>query len=161
MNKKIAASTVIIVIVAASIAAWFVHSQISDLQAQNSKLHIQLNHVNRVNITDFSSSGWSNPVGVVMGIGFQVAILNTGINDVGGLTLQIRRPNLDVEPFNITRSIGILRAGETIEIEDLYIFIGMDRYTGEFRYCEFAATLKLGEAVLNATIPLQITERPF
>lgn len=161
MNKKITASAIIIVIVATSVATWFVHTQISVLQSQNSELRIQLNHVNRVNITDFSSSGWSNTVGVVMGIGFHVAILNTGINDVGGLTLEIRRSNLDVDPFNITRSIGIVRVGESIVIEDLYIFIGLDRYTGEFRYCDFVATLRLGETILNATSPLQITERQF
>jgi hypothetical protein len=45
MNKKIAASAVITVIVAASIAAWLVKNQISDLQAQNSDLQKQVNEL--------------------------------------------------------------------------------------------------------------------
>jgi hypothetical protein len=45
MNKKIAASAVIIVIVAASIAAWLVNNQISELQSQNSDLQKQLNEL--------------------------------------------------------------------------------------------------------------------
>jgi TolA-binding protein len=45
MNKKIAASAVIIVIVAASVAAWFVNNQISELQSQNSKVQDQLSEL--------------------------------------------------------------------------------------------------------------------
>ena len=44
MNKKIAASVVIIVIVAASIAAWL-HTQISELQIQNGDLQNQVNEL--------------------------------------------------------------------------------------------------------------------
>jgi len=161
MNKKIVASEVIIVIVAASIATWFVHTQISSLQSQNSELRTQLNHVNRLNITDFSSTGWTNPVGVAMMIDFRVAVLNTGINDVGGATLEIKRRNLDLDPFNITRTLGILHSGETTEIGELYIIISIKQYTDEFRYSEFVATLRLGETILNVSNPLQITERPF
>jgi hypothetical protein len=54
MNKKIVASAVIIVIVAASIAAWLVNTQISDLQSQNSELQDQLseskNQLNEVQL---------------------------------------------------------------------------------------------------------------
>jgi regulator of replication initiation timing len=45
MNKKITASAVIIVIVAASIATWFVNNQISELQSQNSDLQKQVNEL--------------------------------------------------------------------------------------------------------------------
>ena len=45
MNKKIAASAVIIVIVATSVAAWFVNNQISELQSQNSKVQDQLSEL--------------------------------------------------------------------------------------------------------------------
>lgn len=161
MNKKIATGAVLIAIIAASVITWFVYTQISDLRTQNSELRNQLNHVNRVNITDFSSRGWTNPVGVAMMIDFHVTILNTGINDVGGVTLEIKRLNLDVDPFNITRTLGILHAGETTEIGDLYIIISIKQYTDEFRDSEFVATLQLGETILNASSPLQITERPF
>ena len=161
MNKKIATSAILIAIIAASIATWFVHTQISELQAQNSELRNQLNQVNRVNITDFSSNGWMNPVGVGIEIDFHVVILNTGINDVGGVTLEIKRLDLDVDPFNITRTLGILHAGETTEIGQLYIVISIKQYADEFRYSEFVATLKLGDAILNVSSPLQITERPF
>jgi hypothetical protein len=161
MNKKVATGAFLIVIIAASVISWFVYTQISDLQTQNSELRNQLNHVNRVNITDFSSGGWTNPVGVAMMIDFHVTILNTGINDVGGVTLEIKRLNLDVDPFNITRTLGVLHAGETTEIKDLYIVISIKQYADEFRDSEFVATLQLGETILNASSPLQITERPF
>jgi TolA-binding protein len=45
MNKKIATSVVIIVIVAASIATWFVNNQISELQSQNSEVEDQLSEL--------------------------------------------------------------------------------------------------------------------
>jgi TolA-binding protein len=45
MNKKIAAGAVIIVIVAASISAWLVNNQISELQSQNSKVQDQLSEL--------------------------------------------------------------------------------------------------------------------
>jgi hypothetical protein len=152
---------ILVAVIALSLATWLVHNQISELQAQNSELRNQLNHVNRVNITDFSSGGWTNPVGVAMEIGFHVAILNTGINDVGGVTLEIKRLDLDVDPFNITRTVGILHAGETTEIGELYIVISIKQYADEFRDSEFVATLKLGDAILDVSSPLQITERPF
>ena len=45
MNKKVIASAVIIVIVATSVAAWFVNNQISELQSQNSKVQDQLSEL--------------------------------------------------------------------------------------------------------------------
>jgi ABC-type multidrug transport system fused ATPase/permease subunit len=42
MNKKIAASVILIAIIVASVASWFVNNQISELQSQNSKVQDQL-----------------------------------------------------------------------------------------------------------------------
>jgi uncharacterized protein YlxW (UPF0749 family) len=124
MNKKIAASAVIIVIVVASIADWFANNKISELQSQNNDLQKQVNELqdqNReledendelqkqldllqkrvdfspeVQITDFSSgAGWLNVVGMTIAIGLDVTIQNTGISDVDGLTLEIKRLNVD------------------------------------------------------------------
>jgi hypothetical protein len=149
MNRKIALGMVLIVIIAASIATWVVYTQISKLQAQNSQLRDRLNQVNRVNITDFSSGGWSNPVGVMMAIGFTVTIQNTGISDVGGVTLEIKRLGLDVDPFNITRTLGVIQVGETAEIRELSIRVSLNQYGDEFHGSKFIATLKLGETILD------------
>jgi type II secretory pathway pseudopilin PulG len=45
MNKKIVASAILIAIIAASIATWFVHTQISELQSQNRDLQNQINEL--------------------------------------------------------------------------------------------------------------------
>jgi type II secretory pathway pseudopilin PulG len=57
MNRKIAASVVIIVIVAASIATWFVNNQISELQSQNSEVEDQLSELqNQLNELQLQNS---------------------------------------------------------------------------------------------------------
>lgn len=138
-----------------------------DLQEQNSELHDRLNELQKqidnaakVMITEFSSPyGWWNPVGVTMAVDFNIIILNTGINDVEGVTLEIKRLNFDEDPFNRTRTLGILYAGETTEIRES-IIISMDRYFDEFYRSSFVATLKLGGLVLHVrTLP--ITKRQF
>jgi uncharacterized protein YlxW (UPF0749 family) len=151
--KRTALAIVLITVSVLSIVTWFVHSQISELQAQNSELHDQnrdlqdkndelqeqLNELQKqiddarnVMITEFSSlHGWWNLVGVTMAVELDITILNTGINDVEGLTLEIKRSNFDEDPFNRTRTLGILHAGETIEIQES-IVVNMDRYFDEF-----------------------------
>jgi FtsZ-binding cell division protein ZapB len=184
--KRTALAIVLITVIVLSIATWFVHSQISelqnqisDLQAQNSELRDQnrdlqdkndelqeqLNELQKqiddarnVMITGFSSlRGWWNPVGVAMVVDLDITILNTGINDVEGVTLEIKRSDFDEDPFNRTRTFGILHAGETIEIQES-IVVSMDRYFDEFYNSAFVATLKLGEVVLDVRT-LQITNR--
>jgi cell division protein FtsL len=49
MNKKIATSAILIAIIAASIATCFVHTQISELQSQNSDLQNQVNELQEQN----------------------------------------------------------------------------------------------------------------
>ena len=177
MNKKIAAGAVIILIVTVSIATWLVNNQISELQSQNKdlqdkvdelqdqnrdlqdendELHEQLDLLQKrvdfspeVVITEFSSlGGWRNPVGVTLEEVFNVTIENTGISDIDGLTLEIKRLNLEEDPYNITKRLDILHAGETTEIQDS-IITGIDHYAAEFLNRSFVATLKLGEVVLD------------
>jgi FtsZ-binding cell division protein ZapB len=177
MNKKLTASAVIIVIVAASIAAWLVHTQISELQIQNGDLQEQVNELQDQNrdlqdkndelqeqldllqkrvdfspevlITKFSSKdGWWNPVGVTLALDPNITIENTGISDIDGLTLEIKRRNLDEDPYNITKRLDILHAGESTEIYDS-IFTGIQFFTAEFRNRSFVAILKLGDVVLD------------
>ena len=101
-----------------------------------------------------------------MAIAFHVAVLNTGINDVGGVTLEIKRLGVDMDPFNITRTLGVIQVGETIEIGELPIFgelsilINLNQYFDEFNVSEFVATLKLGDVVLD-NCTLQVTGSPF
>jgi len=177
MNRKIAASVVIIVIVAASIATWFVHTQISELQSQNSDLQDEVDELHGQNrdlqdendelqeqldllqkrvdfspdviITKFSSKdGWWNPVGVTLALDLNITIENTGISDIDGLTLEIKRRSLDEDPYNITKRLDILYAGESAEIYDS-IFTGIQFFAAEFRNRSFVATLKLGDVVLD------------
>lgn len=174
--KRKVLAIILVTVIALSIAAWFVHNQISELQGQNSDLQHQINELQDQNrdlqdknnelqeqldllqkwiddapevlITEFSSQyGWWNPVGVAVAVIFNITISNTGISDVEGLTLEVTRLNFDEDPYNITRKLGILHAGETTEIQD-DIVISMDLYFAEFHNRSFVATLKLGEVVL-------------
>jgi FtsZ-binding cell division protein ZapB len=173
MNRKIVVGAVLFAIIAASIATWFVHTQISELQSQNSDLQNQINELQeqnrdlqeengelkqqldllqkRVNfepevlITNFSSPyGWQYMGGMTGFIQFNIAISNTGISDVEGLTLEIKRLNVDEDPLNITRKLAILHAGETTEIGADFVY----SYELGFRL-SYVATLKLGEMVLD------------
>jgi type II secretory pathway pseudopilin PulG len=181
LMKRIALALVLIAITILSIAAWFVQSQIgefqkqvielqdknNELQEQNEELQEQINELQKqidnaakVMIIEFSSpTGWRNPVGMAMDSIFNVTIMNTGLNDVEGLTLEIKRLNFDEDPYNITRKLDILHSGETTEIQE-FIIIGMDLYFDEFYYSSFIATLKLGGLVLHMRT-LQITKRQF
>ena len=134
--------------------------QNEELQEQLTELQKQIDDAEKAMITEFSSpTGWRNPAGVAMDVIFNITIVNTGPSDIEGLTLEIKRLNFDEDPFNITRNLDILYAGETIEIQE-FIIISMDIYFAEFYYSSFVATLKLGELVLNMRT-LQITERVF
>jgi len=150
------------------------HEQVSELQDQNNELqgqneelqehlnelHKQIDNAEKVMITEFSSpTGWRNPVGVAMDVVFNITITNTGTNDVEGLTLEIKRLNFEEDPFNITRKLDIIHAGETTELQE-FIIISMDRYFSEFYSSNFVATLKLGELALHERT-LQITKRQF
>ena len=188
LMKRIALAVVLIAITILSIAAWFVQSQVGEfqkqvieLQHQNSELqnknnelqeqneelqeqinelHKQIDNAAKVMIIEFSSpTGWRNPVGMAMDVIFNITIMNTGISDVEGLILEIKRLNFDEDPYNITRKLEILHAGETTEIQE-FIIISMDRYFDEFYYSSFVATLKLGGLVLHMR-SLQITKRQF
>lgn len=173
MNKKIVASVFLIVIIAASIGTWFVHTQISELQSQNRDLQNQIDELQEQNrdlqeengelkqqldllqklvnfepevlITNFSSPyGWQYMGGTKGFIQFNIAISNTGISDVEGLTLEIKRLNVDEDPLNITKKLDILHAGETIEIQASFVY----DYGSGFRL-SYVATLKLGEMILD------------
>lgn len=143
-------------------------NQNSDLQDKNNELQEQLNETqklfdaasSRAMIIEFSSPwGWGNPVGVTMAVDFNITILNNGINDIEGLTLEIKRLNFDSDPFNITRTLGILHSGEIVAIRE-YLYISMDRYFAEFYTSSFVTTLRLGDRILDEQT-LQITKRQF
>jgi hypothetical protein len=117
MNKKIAASAVIIVIVAASIAAWLVNNKISELQSQNSDLQKQVNELqdqNRklqeqlrnlensiegVRILAFEwTSGWGPGAGGLQwGRAFNIILQNLGNSGVEGLSVHVKLFVNDVE----------------------------------------------------------------
>jgi hypothetical protein len=43
-----------------------------------------------------------------------------GISDVEGLTLEIKRLNVDPDPYNITKRLYVLNAGETAKVQDSF-----------------------------------------
>jgi type II secretory pathway pseudopilin PulG len=110
MNKKIVVGVVIIVIVAASIATWFVHTQISDLQSQNGDLQKQIDELqdqNRalqeqlrvledsiegVRILAFEwTSGWGPGAGGLRwGRAFNITLQNLGDSAVEGLSVYVK-----------------------------------------------------------------------
>ena len=153
-------SIFLITVVVLSVATLLAHNHISELQEQLNELQKPIDDARKVMITEFSSpTGWWNPVGVAIAVNFNVTILNTGINDVEGIVLEIKTHNFDEDPLTRTRAIGMLHAGETTIIQDT-ITIGMQSYLDEYYNSSFVATLKLGNIVLDNRT-LQITERQF
>ena len=128
---------ILVAVVALSIGVWFFYSQT-----------IQIYEPEVVITEFFSLGGWRNPVGVTLEVVFNVTVENTGISDIDGLTLEIKRLNLEEDAYNITKRLDILHAGETTEIQDS-IITGIDHYAAEFLNRSFVATLKLGEVVLD------------
>lgn len=175
MKKKllaiIALTVASIVVVASFVYAQIntLQNQMTDLKVQNSDLQEQINELQdlkkeienqldtlqklidygpKVQISNFSSRlGWFNPVGVTMMVVFDIAISNNGISDVEGLTFEIKRYNYDEDPYNITKKLNILKAGETTTFQT-EIFAGLENYAAEFGKRSFVASLKLGEIVL-------------
>jgi TolA-binding protein len=137
-------------------------NQINDLQEQNSDLQDEndelqqqldlqqkwLDYQPQVRITEFSGGGWWNPVGVTLALDFTIKIHNSGISDVEGLTLEIKRSGFDEDPFAFTKRLDILLAGNITEIHHS-IFMSLSDYD-EYQNSAFVATLKLGDVVLHA-----------
>ena len=160
LMKRKALAIILIIVVVLSVATLLVHNHISKLQEQLNELQKPIDDARKVMITEFSSpTGWWNPVGVAIAVNFNVTILNTGINDVEGIVLEIKTHNFDEDTLTRTRAIGMLHAGETTIIQDT-ITIGMQSYLDEYYNSSFVATLKLGNIVLDNRT-LQITERQF
>lgn len=110
MNKKIAASAVIIVIVAASIAAWFANNQISELQSQNNDLQKQVNELQdqnrrlqeqlrelensiegvRILAFEWTDSGGPGPGGTAWSRNFNITLQNLGNSAVEGLSVDVK-----------------------------------------------------------------------
>ena len=104
-------------------------NQMNDLQEQNSDLQDKndglqqqldlqqkwLDYQPQVRITEFSGGGWWNPVGVTLALDFTIKIYNSGISDVEGLTLDIKRYGFDEDPFAFTKKLDII-AGNITEI---------------------------------------------
>jgi len=179
MNKKIAASAVIIVIVVASIAAWLVNNQISDLQSQNSDLQNQVNELQdqnkelqeqltaqKVMITTFFITGHSNPGGIMWNTDFIVRIQNNGTRDVHGLYLTfnvisnytVERGLYMFQPYVAELKmgehyeIGTLKQGETQEIQGQILNNMVDSM--KLSGSSFVVTLKLNNSVVDTfTIP--------
>ena len=123
-------------------------NQINDLQNQNSELQNLISEqeaqlskfTNRVNITGFSTSGFS-PVGALLiQSKANVTIQNLGVNDVEGLTLIINCSA--AENLAQTYSLDVLLSGEKREISgSVYWTLGQS--------VKVTVTLKLGDIVLD------------
>ena len=128
--------------------------QSSDLQDENEELQQQLDlqqkwldYQPQVRIREFSGSGWWNPVGVTLALDFTVRIYNSGISDVAGLMLEIKRNGFDDDLFAFIKRLDVL-AGNITEIHHS-IYMGLSDYD-EYQNSAFVATLKLGDVVLHA-----------
>jgi hypothetical protein len=124
--KRKALALALVMIVALSLATWFVYSQISqlqnqigELQAQNSELQEQnrdlqnqtdelqnqlselqklIDYAQDVKITAFKWVGGFNPViGMALAHPVQVTIENMGVYDVSGLTLAVKLVYVDTQ----------------------------------------------------------------
>jgi Na+-transporting NADH:ubiquinone oxidoreductase subunit NqrC len=152
MNTKIVVAIALIVvtstIIASAVFIWQIQEQLNEFKRQ---IEIGKN----VKIVDFSSPGWWNPVGVWVMADFNVTIMNNCAYDVEGVIVEIRRLDFEEDPNNITRTIGVLSAGEIISIHDT-LNSGFNAFA-EGSQC-LVATLKVGnEIVDNRVIHLERT----
>jgi Na+-transporting NADH:ubiquinone oxidoreductase subunit NqrC len=152
MNTKIVVAIALIVvtstIIASAVFIWQIQEQLNELKRQ---IEIGKN----VKIVDFSSPGWWNPVGVWVMADFNVTIMNNCAYDVEGVIVEIRRLDFEEDPNNITRTIGVLSAGEIISIHGT-LNSGFNAFA-EGSQC-LVATLKVGnEIVDNRVIHLERT----
>jgi hypothetical protein len=123
-------------------------NQVNELKQQNLELQNQTieleslidRFTNRVNITDFSSSGFSPMVGLLVESLANVTIQNFGINDVENLTLRLAGE--DAEQFSKEINIKIIRAGETLTVSAYYYW-----YIGSTSPAK--VTLMLSETILD------------
>ena len=110
MNRKIATSVVIIVVVVVSIAAWFVNNQIGELQIQNSDLQKQVNELQdqnralqeqlrelensiegvRILAFEWTDSGGPGPGGTAWSRNFNITLQNLGNSAVEGLSVDVK-----------------------------------------------------------------------
>jgi SMC interacting uncharacterized protein involved in chromosome segregation len=176
MNKKIAASAVIILIVIVSIATWLVNNQISELQSQNSdlqeqidelqdqinslkdqnsELQSQLNELENINaahdvkIAAFEWIGDYHSLGQVnLFQNYKVTIQNIGSNNASGLTLSVKLLSTATKATidEHTYQINTISAGQIMEISG-------DVSVGEIRsYVPTAVgetTLTAGDVLLD------------
>ena len=146
--KRTALAFLLTTAVVISIATLLIANHISELEKQ-----IQI--AKSVRIVDFSSPGWWNPVGVWVMADFNVTIMNNCTYGVEGVIVEIRRLDFEEDPNNITRTIGVLSAGEIICIQDT-LNSGFNAFA-EGSQC-LVATLKVGnEIVDNRVIHLERT----
>jgi hypothetical protein len=87
--KRKALAFILIIVIALSIATWFVYNRISELQGQNSELQ---EPVESVKITDFEwTSDWGpGSVGFQWGRSFNITLQNLGDSAVEGLSVDIK-----------------------------------------------------------------------
>lgn len=111
-----------------------------ELEQQNLELESLIDRfTNRVNITEFSSSGFNPIVGVTIYSLANVTIQNLGINKVEDLTLII-----SPEYLNGKINLDVIRPGET-QIVSTYYYWNLGSKT--------TVTLKLGETILDEYPP--------
>lgn len=115
-------------------------NQTSDLQEQTTRLNSTIqSHSNTAKIVAVSFGVWGVPAGVTADIGVNVTIVNTGINDLEGLTLamEINGTSSALYHWNTYSSIGI----HSNEIKDVQssILTSLDKlgqiagHTAEFK----------------------------
>jgi FtsZ-binding cell division protein ZapB len=176
MNKKIAASMVIIVIAAASIAAWLVNNQISELQSHNSDLQnqvnelqeqvnelqdqnnelqnqlIELENINAAHDVKITAFAW---VGGYRSLGqenlfqsYSVTIKNMGSNNVSRLTLYVELLSVGTDRTigDYTSQIDFIHAGEIVEIGGL---VSVGRISSYAHTAVGVITLTVGDVLLD------------
>ena len=146
--KRKALVIVLVAVVVVSVATYII-----GLQRELSELQSLIDDAKKVRITDFSSEyGWMYMGGMTGFIDFNISISNTGVNDVEGLTLEVRTVD---NAHNSTRRLDVIRAGETVELQDGFVY-GYPSGMGD----SYMATLKLGGIVLDVQyLPAKITSQ--
>jgi hypothetical protein len=125
-------------------------TQVESLEARLNELK---NPIYNVTITDVSSSGWVNPVGMALSKQFYITIKNIGDRDVGGLTTEFKilaDGNVtDNDDFEITimspMQLGVLHIQESMVITvDV-----LSSYYVSFVGKSLVVTLMLDKSVLD------------
>ena len=128
-------------------------TRVSNLEAQLRDLQNQASPTYNVTITGVTSTPWVPLVCLSLEMGITIIIKNTGIRDVGGITVEFKPPSDNSCKISLTEpeQIGVLHVQESIVLTAQAFTIVGTSFAGK----SFVIKVMLDETVLDEhTVPL-------